>query len=383
MLELHVITRDQLEDLCQRIKNRPWLALDTEFMREKSYYPKLCLLQLCDGKLAATLDPLAIDDLNPLLDILDDKRLLKIFHAGRQDLEIFHHIWNRLPVPIFDTQQAATLLGYGDLLGYANLVQKLLNKALNKEYTRTDWSNRPLDNEQLRYALDDVIYLAQIYQILHQQLRDQARENWLHDDFSDLANPDSYKIDFTLAWQRVKGQHRLKGVELAVLQILAAWREREAQISDRPRRWILKDQLLLDIARRRPRDRRQLEKIKGVDLRIIKRWGNQILKLVGEGLALPREAWPKQRMPSPLLSLKQEAMADLLMCALRLIADEQKVSITALSSRGELERLVSGERNLAILHGWRRVVAGELLLEVMEGRSSIEITGHGLSLARG
>lgn len=383
MLELHVKTRDQLEDLCNHIKNSPWLALDTEFMREKSYYPKLCLLQLCNGKLAATVDPLVIDDLEPLLVILDDKALLKIFHAGRQDLEIFHHIWNRLPMPIFDTQLAATLLGYGDLIGYANLVQKLLRKELSKEHTRTDWSKRPLDSEQLRYALDDVIYLAQIYQILHQQLRDQARENWLQDDFSNLINPETYKIDFSLAWQRVKGQQRLKGVELAILQMLAAWREREAQISDRPRRWIIKDHLLLDIAKHRPRERRQLEKIRGVDARIIKRWGNQLLKLVEDGLALPREEWPEERRPLTPLSLNQEAMADLLMCALRLIAEEQMVSITALSSRGELERLVSGERNLAILHGWRRAVAGEVLLEVMEGRSSIRITDHALSLVRG
>ena len=273
MLELYIKTRDQLEDLCSRIKNSPWVALDTEFMREKSYYPKLCLLQLCNAELAAIVDPQALEDLEPLLGILHDQSMVKVFHAGRQDLEIFHCIWNKLPKPIFDTQLAATLLGYGEQIGYANLVHKLLQKTLDKVQTRTDWARRPLASEQLRYALDDVIYLAQIYQILQQQLQHQERENWLQEDFSYLVDPETYSVDPSREWQRVKGHQRLKGVELAVLQVLAAWREREAQKLDRPRRWILKDQLMLDISRRRPKQKQQLEKIRGVETRVIKRWG--------------------------------------------------------------------------------------------------------------
>ena len=383
MLELYIKTRDQLEDLCSRIKNSPWVALDTEFMREKSYYPKLCLLQLCNAELAAIVDPQALEDLEPLLGILHDQSMVKVFHAGRQDLEIFHCIWNKLPKPIFDTQLAATLLGYGEQIGYANLVHKLLQKTLDKVQTRTDWARRPLASEQLRYALDDVIYLAQIYQILQQQLQHQGRENWLQEDFYYLVDPETYSVDPSREWQRVKGQQRLKGVELAVLQVLAAWREREAQKLDRPRRWILKDQLMLDISRRRPKQKQQLEKIRGVETRVIKRWGEEILHLVEAGLALPKEAWPRVKRPSPRLSLKQEAMADLLMCALRLIAEEQKVSPTALSSKSDVARLVNGERDLAVLHGWRRALAGDKLLEVMAGRSSVMITDSGLSLVRG
>ena len=189
MQELYIDTPAQLQELCDRISGSTWLALDTEFAREKTYYPVLCLLQLCNGELAACIDPLNLTDLTPLLEILVDPKVLKIFHAGRQDLEIFYHRWGRLPQPLFDTQIAAALLGLGDQIGYAPLVQQLLGRELEKGHTRTDWSRRPLDPEQLRYALDDVIYLGEVHRLLAARLREQEREHWLEDEFRELADP--------------------------------------------------------------------------------------------------------------------------------------------------------------------------------------------------
>lgn len=225
MQESYIDKPEQLEQLCEAIRQSEWLALDTEFMREKTYYPKLCLLQVCNGKTAACVDPLSLNRLDPLIEIIMDPSIVKVFHAGRQDLEIFNFLWQKLPAPLFDTQLAATLLGLGEQLGYASLVQKLLGIELDKGHTRTDWSRRPLQPGQLRYALDDVIYLGEIYNDLDNRLRKLGRENWLQEEFTLLADPDTYRIDPDSAWQKIKGRQRLKGVQLAVLQRLTAWRK--------------------------------------------------------------------------------------------------------------------------------------------------------------
>ena len=382
MQEIHIETKQQLPELCQQLKGSKWLALDTEFIRDKSYYPKFCLLQISNGTIAACIDPLAIDDLSELVDIIYDNSIVKIFHAGRQDLEIFHLIWGKLPHPLFDTQIAATLLGLGDQIGYANLVQKITGRELEKGHSRTDWSQRPLNEEQLRYALDDVIYLGDIYLDISTKLKSFGRESWLDEDFSELANPATYTIDPDSMWQRIKGNQRLKGVQLAVLQKLAAWREQQAERADRPRRWILKDDLMIDLAKRQPQDINSLERIRGLESGTIKRHGKIIIKLISEAKESPKEKWPQAKKRGTPLTPNQEAMTDLLQCCLRLIAEQEEITPSALASRKELESLVTGRKESELLHGWRKSLVGDVLLDALNGQCRPEIVSGKLKLTK-
>ncbi|MES9880532.1 MAG: ribonuclease D [Sedimenticola sp.] len=367
MQELHIDTAEGLKKLCDTLSSSPWLALDTEFVREKTYYPLFSLLQISNGEVAASVDPLALDDLTPLLDVLYDTRITKVFHAGRQDLEIFHNLWGKLPTPLFDTQLAATLLGLGDQVGYGNLVKEVLGVELEKGHARTDWSLRPLQPAQLRYALDDVIYLCDLYLQLKERLEQQGRDGWLKADFDYLANPTTYVIQPEDAWQKVKGRQNLKGVQMAILQTLAGWRESEAQRADKPKRWILKDEVLADLARRQPKDESQMGRIRGLEPGTIKRRGETLLKLIGEGQQIAKEQWPQENKRPPRLTPNQDAMTDLLTCCLRLLAVENSITHTALGNRKELERLVAGDRDADILHGWRGSLVGDKLLQILSG----------------
>lgn len=368
MQELHIETVEQLTGLCDLISGSQWLALDTEFVREKSYYPNFCLLQVSNGEVAASVDPLSLDELSPLLEIIYDPKVTKIFHAGRQDLEIFHNLWGKLPTPLFDTQLAATLLGLGDQVGYGNLVKQLLGRQLEKGHARTDWSRRPLQQDQLRYALDDVIYLGEIYLKLVASLRELGRERWLEEDFDMLSTPATYIISPDKAWQRIKGRQYLKGVQLAILQALASWRESEAQRANKPKRWILKDEVLTELSKRQPKDIKQLERIRGLETGTINRKGDTLLKLIGDARQLPKEQWPEEKRIPPRLDSNQEAIADLLVCSLRLLAKQNNITHTALATRKDLEKMITGARDLDILHGWRRALAGDDLLNVLEGK---------------
>ena len=380
MQELFVATPDALASLAGQLAGSEWLALDTEFIREKTYYPRLCLIQVSNGDVAACVDPLALADLTPLLDVLYDGSMLKVLHAARQDLEIFLHTWGRIPLPLFDTQPAAALLGHGDQIGYAKLVQQLLDVTLAKDHSRTDWSRRPLDAGQQRYALDDVIYLGQAYLTIRGRLSDRARLQWLAADFADLADPATYLQNPKTAWQRVKGHQTLRGVQLAVLQALAAWREEEARIKDLPRRWLVKDEVLIDVARRRPRSLEQLARVRGLDNGLVRSEGETLLTLVESASDTSRDAWPVEKRSGKPLSALQEAQADLLSAALRIIADTQQLSPHSIATRKDLERLVRGETEITLLEGWRRKLAGEHLLGVLDGRVRVVSEAQGVRL---
>ncbi|MCP4997122.1 MAG: ribonuclease D [Gammaproteobacteria bacterium] len=367
MQELYVDTPEQLQQLCDQLKGSQWLALDTEFMRERTYRAQLCLLQVSNGKIAACVDPIKLAALKPLMEIIYDPQIIKVFHAGRQDLEIFHDLYQKLPTPLFDTQLAATLLGLGDQIGYGNLVQKLLDHSLEKGHSRTDWSRRPLDEKQQRYALDDVIYLGEIYLQLVQRLEDKGRSDWLSEDFAFLANPTTYSADPNNMWQKIKGRQHLKGVQLAVLQTLTAWREEGARKANKPRRWILKDEVLIDLSRHQPREQKQLERIRGLEPGTIARRGETLLKLISDAKDKPKSEWPAEKARPARLNPNQDAVTDLLMACLRLLANDAHITPSALASRKDLEQLVTGEREIDLLHGWRRALAGESLLKVLEG----------------
>jgi ribonuclease D len=367
MQESFVDTPEALNDLCRALHGSEWLAIDTEFIRERTYYPRLCLIQVCNGEIAACIDPLQLDDIQPLLDLLFNGSILKVLHAARQDLEIFWHDWQQFPLPLFDTQPAAALLGHGDQIGYANLVQQVLGVELPKDQSRTDWSARPLDPQQVRYALDDVIYLGQLYLHMRGSLSDKERLQWLAADFAALANPATYQPDPREAWKKVKGRQHLRGRQLAVLQALAQWRELQARERDLPRKWLLKDDLMVELCRRLPRDLEALARIRGMDAGLVRREGRQLLQLIADACQMDKSEWPvEKRRPTPLTP-QQEAMVDLLSAALRLLADRHQLSPQAIATHKDLQKLVRNDPDCALLEGWRNSVAGSPLQKVMRG----------------
>ena len=380
MPQRYIDNSADLRVLCSELQSHAWFALDTEFMREKSYYPLLCLIQVATEDVVACIDPFGIDDLGPLLDLLYDPHITKVLHAARQDLEIFHVMRGRPPAPVFDTQLAATLLGHGDQIGYGALVKESLGVELEKAHSRADWSQRPLSTEQLDYAADDVRYLAQLYLRQLDALEESGRLAWLQEDFAVLSDPRTYDNPPLEAWQRIKGVQLLKGGQLAALQSLAAWRERQAQESDRPRRWILKDEILFDMARHQPDSRHKLARIRGLEKGLVERYGALWLELLQQARQTPQSEWPQLQRP-PRLTPEQEALADAMMALLRLRAQQHRVSPAALGARRELERLLLGDPQSALLHGWRAVLAGHDLQRLLRGELVLQVTDGHLSAA--
>lgn len=367
-----VDTPQALTELCQELQSADVIAVDTEFIREKTYYAKLCLIQVASDSVTACIDPLALNNLDELLAILYSPDKLKLFHAAWQDLEIFSDLWERIPTPVFDTQIAAALLGFSDQIGYANLAEQLLGVQLDKTATRTDWAQRPLSPQQLAYAADDVNYLLQLYPIILQRLTKLGRNNWLEEDFAALTDPTSYAKSADLAWQRVSGHGRLKPRQLAALQRLAAWREQQARQRNKPRKWILSDDILLMLARHLPSDYATLAKVRGLPERLLNQSGEELIAAINAALALADNALPTVSQ-NERLTPDQECLADTLMAYLRLLAQENQISPASLSTRKEIEKMVRGKRDIPLLHGWRGHLAGEPLLDLMDGKIALTI----------
>lgn len=367
----YITAAPALHALADSIQQADWVALDTEFMREKTYYPQLCLLQLATTDVIACVDPLALDDLTPLYDVLFKPGITKILHAARQDYEIFFHATGRLPAPLFDTQAAAGLAGFSDQAGYATLVKELLDVDLPKSHTRADWTHRPLADEVLAYAADDVRYLGALYDKLNASLAARGRRTWLDAELTTLIDPATYRPDPATSWKRIRGQQRLKPRELAVLAALAAWREGTAIAANRPRQWIVRDEILLDLARRQPRDLAALAQIRGIQTGFVERRGAEVLDLAQQARdnATPPAALAERERLTP----EQDAVVDLLMSVARLCGAEQDISPANLVTRKEIERLVTGDRDLSVLAGWRRAAVGDALLDVLEGKRSLRL----------
>ncbi len=373
---LYIDTPDKLRDLCASLAGIPWIALDTEFLRERTYFSKFCLLQIAAGEVVACVDPLALDDLGPLLGILLDPAVVKVFHSGRQDMEIFYHLCGKLPQPVFDTQLAAPLLGLGEQISYAGLVSELLGVSLSKSHSRTDWSRRPLSPEQIRYAADDVVYLAQAYQTMLPRLEKLGRLAWLDGDFAELADPALYENPPETAWQRIGGVYQLKPKPLSIVQTLAAWREQTARAQDLPRGWILKDDALFDLARQQPANAEQLSHVRGIDERMSKRHGATICRLIQEAAARPPQAFELKGRSSKKTA-EQEALLDLLMAVVRLRAAQNTLNPAILAGRKDLEQLLDGEPSAHLLHGWRRTMAGDEVAAVLRGELILKVeAGH-------
>jgi ribonuclease D len=376
---LYVENAADLETLCGQLSGARWMTLDTEFLREKTYYPKLCLLQLAVPGTVACIDPLAIEDISPILDVIYDGNITKVMHAARQDLEILYHLRGALPAPVFDTQVAALLLGFPDQIGYGTLVGELLGVTLDKLHTRTDWSKRPLSAEQIRYAADDVIYLAQAYELLVARLEELGRLEWLTEDFERLVKPELYSNPPGQAWLKVRGINRLRGARLSVLQALAGWRESLAQQLDRPRGWLLRDDVMVEIARHMPGSLAALGKIRGLSEGLVNRNGEHLLGLIAEAGNREPEPLPVSG-PRRRLKPEQEALVDAMMAVVRISAQENSLNPAVLATRKQLESLVTDGENAEVMQGWRRKLAGDRLQAMLDGKVTLQVSNGKLNL---
>jgi ribonuclease D len=368
----YIDTAGALQQFCTDLGTPGWIALDTEFLREKTYYPKLCLLQIATTQHVACIDPIAISDLGPVLELVFNEQVIKVMHSGRQDLEILYHLCGKVPSPVFDTQIAALLLGYPEQVGYANLVRDELGVALDKLHTRADWSLRPLSPEQIRYAADDVIHLAEVYRQLTNKLDHLQRSDWLGEDFQRLINPALYDSPPEDAWLKVKGGNRIRGESLAVMQALAGWRERVAREKDRPKGWILRDDALVDIARHRPSSIEALGKIRGLSEGFVRHSGNRIVELIRAAAGKKPTPFPDKGRTAKL-SADQGALVDVMMALVRLSGERNNLNPAVLANRKQLERLVLGDTDVAVLHGWRSKLVGEQLLTFIQGGMTLSV----------
>ncbi len=368
-------TQKELDDLCAALKGKPYIALDTEFLRDKTYYSKLCLLQVAaNGVEAVALDPIETDlDWTGFMTLMDDTSVVKVFHAARQDLEIFYDLYKRLPAPIFDTQVAAMVLGYGDQIAYNGLVRDLTGKELEKSAQFTDWSRRPLSEKQIAYALDDVTYLCQIYEKLAAQLEAKNRIHWVKEEMAFLTSPTTYQSHPEDAWKRIKLRNP-KPEALAILKVLAEWREREAQGRNIPRGRFIKDEAIADLSVYKPKDMEGLLHVRTLPPDVAKgRLGPVLIKLIEQARSSDPATWPKVDYGEPFPKRAQAAL-EMLKMLLRINASEADVAAKLVATADDLERLaVEEEPDIPALHGWRREIFGEEALALKAGKIALKL----------
>lgn len=376
---------ESLEKLCERLARSDFVAVDTEFMRENTYWPDVCLFQVANGEEAAAIDPKAEGiDLTPLLNLLvNNEHVLKVFHAGGQDIEIIFNLSGGTPHPLFDTQIAAMALGLGEQVGYQNLVEALLGRSLDKGARFTDWARRPLDRRQIDYAIGDVTHLSELFPKMLDRLRRTNRGAWLDQEMERISDPSNYINDPALAWKKVKIQSR-KAEVLGRLKALAAWRELEARSKNLPRGRIMKDETLADIAVHPPADQEALVKVRGLS----PAWrGNDIGARMMEALnnadPLPASEMPPRDERGPGLGREGALVADLLKLLLKIRARESNVAPRLVAKSEELELLAAGRREgLAILEGWRFEEFGRDAVDLVEGRLAFAIRDGKLAMTR-
>ena len=371
-------TTAELQAACDILAKSSFVTVDTEFLRESTFWPQLCLIQIASPDHEALIDPLAKGlDLKPFFDLMANAAVVKVFHAARQDLEIIHHLGGIIPHPLFDTQVAAMVCGFGDSVSYDQLVQKITGKHIDKSSRFTDWSHRPLSQKQLDYAIADVTHLRDIYAALKAELEREGRAHWLEDEMAVLETPETYDLHPDDAWTRMKMRVR-KPTELAVLMKVTAWREREARNRDVPRGRILKDDAIYEIAQQQPRDAEALGKLRTVP----RGWersssGAAIIAAVNEALSLPKEELPKLPKPYQPNEGAQSAV-ELLKVLLKLTAEREGVAAKIIANTDDLEKIASeGEKaDVPAMHGWRKELFGDRALKLIGGQIAIKFVNR-------
>ncbi len=370
-------TTAALADACKELAKSEFVTIDTEFLRETTFWPQLCLVQMASPTLEVLVDPMAKGiDLTPLFDLMADANVVKVFHAARQDIEIIHHLGGLIPHPIFDTQVAAMVCGFGDSISYDQLVQKTKNVQIDKSSRFTDWSHRPLSEKQLDYALADVTHLRDVYLALKAQLEREGRSSWLKEEMDILEARETYDMHPDDAWLRLKSRLR-KPTELAILKFVAAWREREARSRNVPRSRVLKDDAIFEIAQQQPKDAEALSRLRTIP----KGWerstsGTAIIETVNAALALPKADMPQ----APRHSHSPEgsgAAVELLKVLLKLTADKHGVAAKVIANSDDLDKIASeGEKaEVQALSGWRRELFGEPALKLIRGEVALRFAG--------
>ncbi len=365
-----------LQHFIQGLKGTPFVTIDTEFLRDKTYWPQLCLVQIAGPDSAAAIDTLAPGiDLAPLIELLNDRSVIKVFHAARQDVEIFFKLAGRIPEPIVDTQVMAMVCGYGDAASYETLATKLANASIDKSSRFTDWSRRPLTERQMKYALSDVTYLRVVYEKLQHKLEASGRTGWVADEMAILTDPATYTLEPSQAWQRLKIRTD-KPRFLAVLREIAAWREREARERDIPRSRLIKDEQLLEIAAHPPRDAEALAQCRGVTKGFADgRMGDAILAAVKRAIDLPEADCPRLP-PRADLPPGLGPLVDLLRVLLKTRCDQHEVAQKLIANVDDLERIAADDNaDVPALTGWRRKVFGEEAVALKHGKLALTAAG--------
>lgn len=370
-----------LAAFCRRLEGAPYITVDTEFMREKTYWPQLCLVQVAGPEEACAIDPLAPGiDLAPLFDLMANESVLKVFHAARQDIEIFHHLSGAIPAPLFDTQVAAMVCGFGDAVSYETLASQLARARIDKSLRFTDWAQRPLTDRQLHYALSDVTHLRPAYEKLQKRLDRDGRSDWLAEEMALLTDPNTYQVVPEESWRRLKPRSSSPRF-LMVLKELAAWREHEAQDRDLPRQRIIRDETLMEVAAHAPTTVEDLSRTRGLSKGSAEgRQGAAILDAVGRALAAPESTWPqppeRNELPRGLAPV-----ADLLKVLLKLKCDQHDVAQKLVASTSDIEAIAADdEAPVAALHGWRRAIFGEDALKLKHGRIALALAENSKGL---
>jgi ribonuclease D len=386
-MHVHPLISDTkaLEKLCSRLADAPFVAVDTEFMRENTYWPDLCLIQIATADEAAAIDPKAPGiDLTPLLDLLvENEDVLKVLHAGAQDLEIIYNLTGKTPWPMFDTQVAAMALGLGEQIGYSSLVESYLGHQVDKGARFTDWGRRPLEQRQLEYAISDVTHLAALFPKMLNRLKKTGRGDWLDEEMHRLADPATYANDPENAWRKLRLPNR-KAETLGRLKALAAWREREAQSKDIPKGRIVKDDTLGDLALSPPRSQSDLARVRGLS----PSWGSndigkRMLDVLQAARPLHADEMPQRDSNRPGLGKDAALIADLLKLLLKIRSKEADVAARLIARSEDLEAIAAGQHDgLAVLKGWRREVFGCDALDLVAGRLAFAVENGRLRMTR-
>jgi len=369
-----ITTQEELETAVAALRQSDFVTVDTEFIRETTFWPELCLIQVASPGVTALVDPLSPDiDLKPFFALMADEAVIKVFHAARQDIEIIFHLGGLIPHPVFDTQVAAMVCGFGDSVSYDQLVHKVNGEHIDKSSRFTDWRHRPLSDKQLSYALADVTHLVDVYRHLKAELEREGRAHWLNEEMEILTSRETYDPHPEDAWKRLKMRLR-KPIELAVLQTVAAWREREARERNVPRGRVLKDDAIYEIAQQQPRDAAALARLRTTP----KGWersstATSLMQAVNVALDIPKEELPK--LPkTPQSQEGSSAATELLKVLLRLVAEKEGVAAKVLASGDDIDRLASEGENADVpaLHGWRREVFGDVALRLVRGEIGLK-----------
>ncbi len=376
-----ITTTAKLKEFCDRAVKSSYITVDTEFVRETTYWPKLCLIQVGLEGEAAAIDPLVKGlDLTPFLDLLQNANVIKVFHSARQDVEIFYHLTGKIPTPLFDTQIAAMVCGFGESIGYDILVQKYAKVSIDKSLRYTQWAQRPLTEKQLAYALGDVIYLRPIYEKLYSKIIESDRLHWLEDELSILKDPTTYAIDPYAVWQKLRVRSPRPRL-LAILREIAAWREITAQARNVPRGRIIRDETMVELAAVSPRSVEEMRRMRGISPALLEgSEGQHILSLIEKAHSLPLEDCPQVRREGGAIP-GASALVEMLRLLLKIKAEKYHVAQKLIATSLDLEEIARSENtDVPALQGWRYEIFGKAALALKSGKVAIGIKDHKISL---